>query len=427
MSSQNLNQKIKSIPTTSSSISSNKIPSDWVETTLGEVCEVQNGYAFKADEFSDRGIYVIKIKNIASGEFILNDIGLYNGDTSKLANYFVKKGDILVSMTGSHISQISSAVGKVCVYNLDEKALLNQRIGNIKPKQNIDKTYLRCLLIQPEVQLFWGAKAGGSANQANISPSIIKSYSFLLPPLPEQLVIASVLSAFDDKIELLREQNKILEEMGQVIFQEWFGKYGVDDELPEWWRVGKLGEVVDLLNGFAYKSSDFIENGKYRLVTIANVQDGSFVENTKDGLNEIPQKMPDYCNLKTGDILLSLTGNVGRICHVVGKNYFLNQRVAKLQAKEKQDYGFIYTMFRQNSMIGLLESISAGTAQQNLSPIKTAELEIVIPSREILNNFANIINPMTDKMLDNKLQIQSLARSRDELLPRLMSGEVRVI
>jgi type I restriction enzyme S subunit len=162
------------------------------------------------------------------------------------------------------------------------------------------------------------------------------------------------------------------------------------------------------------------------LVTIANVQDGHFVEQTKDGLNEIPQKMPDYCNLKTGDILLSLTGNVGRICHVVGENYFLNQRVAKLRAKEKQDYGFIYTMFRQDSMFGLLESISAGTAQQNLSPIRTAEIEIIIPSREILNNFANIINPMIDKMLDNKIQIQSLARSRDELLPRLMSGEVRV-
>jgi type I restriction enzyme S subunit len=236
------------------------------------------------------------------------------------------------------------------------------------------------------------------------------------------------LSAFanDEKIELLREQNKTLEEMGQVIFQEWFGKYGVDDELPEGWRVGKLGEVVDLLNGFAYKSSDFIENGKYRLVTIANVQDGSFLEKTKDGLNQIPQKMPDYCNLKKGDILLSLTGNVGRICHVIGKNYFLNQRVAKLQAKEKQDYGFIYTMFRQNSMIGLLENISAGTAQQNLSPIKTAELEIIIPSRENLDDFANIINPMIEKMLDNKHQIQSLARSRDELLPRLMRGEVRV-
>jgi len=136
--------------------------------------------------------------------------------------------------------------------------------------------------------------------------------------------------------------------------------------------------------------------------------------------------MPDYCNLETGDILLSLTGNVGRVCHVIGENYFLNQRVAKLQAKEKSDYGFVYTMFRQNSMIGLLESISAGTAQQNLSPIKTADLEIIIPSRKILDEFANTINPMIDKMLDNKLQIQSLARSRDALLPRLMSGEVRV-
>ena len=83
-------------------------------------------------------------------------------------------------------------------------------------------------------------------------------------------------------------------------------------------------------------------------------------------------------------------------------------------------------MFRQSSMIGLLESISAGIAQQNLSPIKTAELEIIIPSREILDDFAKSINPMIDKMLDNKLQIQSLTRTRDELLPKLISGIVRV-
>ena len=77
-------------------------------------------------------------------------------------------------------------------------------------------------------------------------------------------------------------------------------------------------------------------------------------------------------------------------------------------------------------MIGLLQSISTWTAQQNLSPIKTTKLEIIIPSRKILNEFANIINPMIDKILDNKLQIQTLTKLRDTLLPKLMSGEIRV-
>ncbi|MDR3168601.1 MAG: restriction endonuclease subunit S [Candidatus Peribacteria bacterium] len=175
--------------------------------------------------------------------------------------------------------------------------------------------------------------------------------------------------------------------IGQTIFKERFGKYQVGDELPEGRRVGKIKDFVDILSGFAFKSSDFVKNGTFRLITIANVQDGAFIETTKDGLDIIPDKMPEYCKLKTSDILLSLTGNVGRICLVIGKNYLLNQRVAKLQPKVEQDFAYVYLFFRQPAIVNLLENISSGTAQQNLSPINTANLETVIPSKEIFDKF----------------------------------------
>ena len=143
----------------------------------------------------------------------------------------------MVSMTGSHISQISSAVGKVAKYNLETGSLLNQRVGKIYPKENLlDNKYLWYLVVQTEVQFFWGNKAGGSANQANISPSIIKSYQFISPSLPEQRAIAAVLSSLDDKIELLREQNKTLEVTAQAIFKEWF----VNFNFP-----GAIGKMID--------------------------------------------------------------------------------------------------------------------------------------------------------------------------------------
>ncbi len=414
-------------------------PSDWQETTLGEVVEIKNE-KLKMNNLT--------LDNYISTENLLPDrLGVQksaNLPNVSSVNAF-KKDDTL-------FSNIRTYFKKVWFAKFDGGASNDVLIFTSKDENKLDKKFLYYFISSDCFIDFTVISAKGTKMPRG-DKEAMKTFPILLPPLPEQQAIASVLSAFDDKIELLREENKTLEEMGQALFKKWFVEFdfptstsSVAEKLPEpvegndavslpkgdalslpkGWRVGKLGEVVDLLNGFAYKSSDFIENGKYRLVTIANVQDGSFVENTKDGLDEIPQKMPDYCNLETGDILLSLTGNVGRVCHVIGENYFLNQRVAKLQAKEKSDYGFVYTMFRQNSMIGLLESISAGTAQQNLSPIKTADLEIIIPSRKILDEFANTINPMIDKMLDNKLQIQSLARSRDALLPRLMSGEVRV-
>jgi len=393
----------------------NIILENWTETTLGEVVKIGRGSSprpiqdFIVEKY---GIPWVKIADATASS---------NRYVEKTKEFIKEEGRSTTVLVGDLIVSNSATPGIPKFMKIE--ACVHDGWLVFSEYKDLDKLYLYYFFLDYRIRL--EHSAFGTVFK-NLTTEIVRNVPILLPPLPEQQAIASVLSSFDDKIELLREENKTLEELGQTIFKEWFGKYSINDELPEGWRVGKLGEIVDLLNGFAYKSSDFIENGKYRLVTIANVQDGHFVEQTKDGLNEIPQKMPDYCNLKTGDILLSLTGNVGRICHVVGENYFLNQRVAKLQAKEKQDYGFIYTMFRQDSMFGLLESISAGTAQQNLSPIRTAEIEVIIPSRDILNNFTNIINPMIDKMLDNKIQIQSLAHSRDELLPKLMSGEMRV-
>ncbi len=374
----------------------NGLPEWWVETTLGEVCEIK---------------YWKDHKKLKNGKYPLYGSG---GIMRYVEKYLYDNESVLIPRKGT----------------LGNLFYINEPFWTVDTlfytKINKDKISPKYLFYKLKIKKLADLNVGSAV--PSLTTKVLKGTIIKIPPLPEQKAIVSVLSSFDDKIELLRKENETLEKIGQVIFKEWFGKYSPDkpEELPEGWRVGKLGEIVDLLNGFAYKSSDFIENGKYRLVTIANVQDGFFVEQTKDGLYEIPQKMPDYCNLKTGDILLSLTGNVGRVCHVVGENYFLNQRVAKLQAKEKQDYGFIYTMFRQNSMIGLLESISSGTAQQNLSPVRTAELEVITPSRKILKDFTEIINPMIDKMLDNKIQIQSLSKTRDTLLPKLMKGEVRM-
>lgn len=392
-------------------------PSDWVETTLGEVCEIKTESINPKESATFFNVYSLPgFDNNKLPERL-------KSDEIKSNKYILKEKCILFSKLNPKTSRVWR------VESVLNKNICSTEFIPLVVKDNIVNNFFYYFLNSPFVVNTLGKSAGGtSSSHQRIRPNQLLDLPIFLPPLLEQQAISSVLSSFDDKIELLREENKTLEEMGQTIYKEWFGKYSIEktEELPEGWRIGKLGEVVDLLNGFAYKSSNFVENGKYRLVTIANVQDGYFLGSTKDGLDEIPQKMPNYCSLKTGDILLSLTGNVGRVCHVVGENYFLNQRVAKLQAKEKKNYGFIYTMFRQNSMIKLLESISAGTAQQNLSPIKTSELEIIIPLREILNDFANTINPMIDKILNNKLQIQSLAHSRDEILPKLISGQVRV-
>jgi type I restriction enzyme S subunit len=170
----------------------------------------------------------------------------------------------------------------------------------------------------------------------------------------------------------------------------------------------------------------FDESGKYKLVTIKNVQDGHFVSECTDSLSVTPKKMPDHCHLKDGDILLSLTGNVGRVCIVTGENYLLNQRVAVLNPIGEQNRAFTYLLFRQKDFQNTLMGISRGTAQQNLSPIETKSLEIIIPSDSVLNDFSRVANPIFDMLVSNIKQNSNFTALRDSLLPRLMNGKIRV-
>lgn len=167
--------------------------------------------------------------------------------------------------------------------------------------------------------------------------------------------IASILSSLDRKIELNNKINADLEEMAQAIFKNWFvdfepfkdGKF-VDSELgmiPEGWKVGTIGDIVEFQNGFAFSSKDFSENGEYKIITIKSVQDGCLVTDGSSKVTEYPTKMPAYCKLQSGDILLSLTGNVGRCCLVTETNLLLNQRVAKIKAKEYYDNSFLMLYF----------------------------------------------------------------------------------
>ena len=133
--------------------------------------------------------------------------------------------------------------------------------------------------------------------------------------------------------------------------------------------------------------------------------------------------MPSHCNLIEGDTLLSLTGNVGRICTVIGSNYLLNQRVAKIAS----DYPcYAYCLFSSKKMFHDMNNLASGAAQQNLSPIRTGQMQILKPSEEVLIMFEEMTKPLIDKkILLNKSMITA-TEARDRLLPKLMSGEIEV-
>lgn len=273
-----------------------------------------------------------------------------------------------------------------------------------------------------DVRSFAEQNFDGTSGRQRVPKSAFNNLKILIPTLYEQRAIAGLLSSLDDKIDVLHQQNKTLEGMAETLWRKMF----VEEADKENWITAKVKDMINVLSGFAFKSSDFVDSGKYRLITIKNVQDGYIDLSRTDYLAVTPQGMPDYCLLKKGDILLSLTGNVGRCGLVNEEDLLLNQRVAKLHARNVRDSAYTYIMFRQPAMRRTLEELAKGTAQANLSPVETASYEIQIPPDEVLESYSEEATPLIKKVLNNFDHIRILSRLRDTLLPKLISGEVRV-
>jgi type I restriction enzyme S subunit len=392
--------------------------SEWKEYRLEEITsKIGSGATPKggSNNYKEIGISLIRSQNVLDFKFSSSGLAFIDDDQAEeLKNVTIQKNDILFNITGD-------SVARCCIVPIDVlPARVNQHVAIIRVVDELAiYSFVSYYLQYIKPELLINAEIGATRNA--ITKSMLEQLEIILPPLPEQRAIASVLSSLDDKIDLLHRQNATFEKMAETLFKQWF----VEEAKGEW-RMGILGDLVDILSGYAFKSSSFVESGKYRLITIKAVQDGYLELNNADRINELPYKIPDHCLLTYGDILLSLTGNVGRCCLVTDSNLLLNQRVAKLKAKRDSDWAFVYTLFRQEVMRKTLEEMAKGTAQANLSPIETRDMEFQIPPSDLLNRFSQIMTPFIEKVISNKFQIRTLTQLRDTLLPKLVSGEVRV-
>lgn len=264
----------------------------------------------------------------------------------------------------------------------------------------------------------------------------VPNFKVSMPPLPAQKKIAGILSAYDRLIENNLNRIKLLEEMAQITYEEWFVRLrfpghesipiNSETGLPEGWRTGTMQDLFDFKNGYAFKSGTYVEDGQHKIVTIKNVQDGSFIPDTTDTIAELPSNIKPHHHLSTGDIIMSLTGNVGRVCLVYGENYLLNQRVAKVVPNNPADRLYVYTLLRSRGTLTQLENISNGAAQQNLSPVNASKMPALLPTRSVLNDFNKNIGSIIDLICLKNIENNRLREARDILLPRLMTGVIDV-
>lgn len=393
--------------------------SEWNEYNLNEVYDFASGLSKGAEEFGF-GTGFLGFTDVFKNFFVPNELtSLVNSTEKEQQSCSIQRGDVFLTRT----SETDEDLGMSCVALKDyPKATFNGFTKRLRPKGNVE--------ILPEYAGFYfrspkfRATVSGMSSittRASLNNGMLSELKISLPEISEQKAIADTLNALHKKIDLLKRQNKTLEELSSIIFKDLF----LNDNSVNW-EDGKINTLFDILSGFAFKSVDYKESGNYRLVTIKNVQDG-YIDLSKTAyLIEIPERMPKYCALDLGDILLSLTGNVGRCCLVNEENLLLNQRVAKLKPKNPRDWAFGYALFRQKSIRWQVEELAKGTAQSNLSPIETSEMEIKIPPTELLEKYSKENTTMFEKILANHKQIKTLTKKRDALLPKLMNGEATI-
>ena len=400
--------------------------SEWKKVKLGEICErVTSGGTPKANVssyYNPPTIPWLKTKEvnycrITETENYISEEGLKNS-SAKL----ISPNSVIIAMYGQGDTAGRVAINKIPLAT--NQACCNLTID--KSKADYEFIYYQlCTLYDKLVSL----KAG--AAQPNLNARIIKNLEIIMPSLPIQHRIASILSRYDSLIENYQKQIKLLEEAAQRLYKEWFidlhfpehENTNIIDGVPEGWEKKKVNSIIELQSGFAFKSSTFDDNGAYKIVTIKNVKDGAFDGDNVSKIVAIPDKMPKHCILADGDILLSLTGNVGRVCIVNGKNYLLNQRVAKLATSFK---AFTYCLFRSRDMFIEVNNLANGAAQQNVSPIRIGEMKILLPNSELLQEFESIVFKSIARIISLQSQLRLLTEARDRLLPKLMSGEITV-
>ena len=341
----------------------------------------------------------------------------------------LQQGNIPVYGSGGIIRYINKSLYEDVSILIPRKGSLNNIFYMYKPFWTcdtmfytiIDKNKILPKFLYYQLKLFDFSTLNVGSAIPSLTVPVINDIEIQIPDLSTQKRIAEILSGYDDLIENNLKQISLLEESAARLYKHFFSSPKKDNGKGE--SNGQIKDIAKLLSGFAFKTKDFTEQGQYKIVTIKNVQDGYFDGKICNKIATIPSRMPEHCILKEGDLLLSLTGNVGRMCIVYGKNYLLNQRVAKLSTKYK---AYSYCLFRSKEIVTELNNMANGSAQQNLSPIRTENFAIHIPPTEQIEQFEQLVNPIIDKIILLNKSIELYRKSRDLLLPKLMSGELQV-
>ena len=373
---------------------------NWKKYKLGNVVDLKRGYdlpqqnrkAGKVPIYSSSGLSGFHNESKANGP------GVITGRYGTLGELFYSECDFWPHNTTLYVKDFKGNLPKFIYYFLQTLGFNNQNNKTSVPGLNrnhlheLDVLFINDILIQTR--------------------------------------IASILSSLDDKIELNRRMNQTLEQMAQALFNHYFVDNIDPDNLPEGWKMGKVADVGFVQNGYAFKSKDFEEKGEVGIIKIKNINNNIVDIHTTHFIDKnLTNTLDKKFTVQSGDMLIAMTGaNVGKIGIVPHhhKELWLNQRVGNI--KERNGYGkhFLYVLLTSDNYQNELNTTAMGSAQPNISGTDIENIKVIVPKKELIQNFDDLLSPMFEMICQNLEENFILGTIRDTLLPKLMSGKIDV-
>ena len=428
---------------------------EWKEYKLNEVCGLVPGFAFKSKDFGTGADVAIKIKDIQPPYVETKDadhVDISNYDLKKLSKFIVHRGEFLLAMTGA-------TIGKIGKYIDEKPAYVNQRVLRFKDVGLIDYQYLYYFLSTEVFQSYIFNHIDSQSAQPNISSNTIGRYTIRVPSLRTQQQIAAILSSLDDRIEcnrllndnlalsflllicfvlwLLKQINDNLEHQARTLFKSWFvdfepfmdGEF-VESEMgmiPKGWSIQKAQDVFEINIGKTPPRKEkewFTESTDDNIwVSIADMGScGVFISDSSEYLTIEAIRKYNILMVEKDSVLLSFKLTIGRVA-IADTKLTTNEAIARFILPDKSYREFLY-LYLKRYEYGSLGSTSSIATAVNSKTIKG--MKLLMPNVDIIKEFSHKARPLFEQIRINQQESRRLAQLRDTLLPRLMSGELKV-
>lgn len=434
---------------------------EWAETTLGAEVDLLTGFPFKSERYTDsaNSIPLVRGDNIVQGAMRWDGVKrwpLSERDEYKL--YELREGDVVLAMDRPWIE---AGLKYAAISNHDLPCLLVQRTARLRGGPNLDTRFLRYLIGSREFTHHIHAITTGTA-VPHISGRQIKDFAFARPPIAQQRAIAAVLGALDDKIELNRRMNATLEAMARALFQSWFVDFdpvrakldrreatGLDPDtaalfpasfryselgpIPFGWEVGTIENATSLIIDHRGKTpkkmgSDWSSTG-IPAISAKNVKAGKLVR--PESMNCVSDELYERWmkdELELGDILMTSEAPLGELFYLgLDQRYCLSQRIFGLRTNPaKCEPTFLYFWLESPACQIEMINRATGTTVEGIRQSELRKVSVLFPPISIQRAAARFLGHWLEQIQRNELQSRTLTSIRDTLLPRLLSGKIRI-